>query len=80
MNTVTRMFNPFYDFARRKLDLPPNLVDRFLQEGGTASLDNRTIVLRDVHGSIHRANIGIGHRNHGTKWVNDFNSRSVHEA
>lgn len=76
MNTVTKYFSPFYDFARRKLHVSPEIVDHYLNGGG-ASINNRTITLRDPRGIEHHANIGVGHRRHATRWVDEFNNRVV---
>ena len=75
MNTLTKAFNPFYDFSRRKLDLSNKQVDELLSLGAKASVDGRTINFT-VNGDVtHSVNIGLGHRSHATRWVNTFNSK-----
>lgn len=76
MHPVFKYFSPFYDFARRKLHIPWKVIDHYL-DGGGASINNRTITLRDRSGVEYHANIGVGHRRHAARWVNEFNSRVV---
>ena len=76
MAFVRTYFSPFYDFARRKLKVGPEIVDHCL-EGGGAEIDGRNITLQDANGVKYRTFIGLFHRRHATRWVDEFNVRAV---
>jgi hypothetical protein len=72
---LTEFFSPFYDFARRQLGLKPSIVKQYLEAHATASINGRTVELRDGDAVV-VGHVGIGHAAHATKWVNQFNARA----
>ena len=75
MNGIGKVFDPFYDFGRRKLDLPVKVIDELIKENATATLNGRTIEFTVDGVRRAYAHIGLGHAKHATKWVNQFNAK-----
>ena len=75
MSAVTKIFNPFYDFSRRQLNLSNKQVDALIGMNARATINNRTIKFVVDGSEYHSVNIGLGHRSHATRWVNDYNSK-----
>ena len=71
-----KYFDPFYDFARRKLNLGPRQVDALIRMPAVARIDGHTIRFSVGGTDYLSAHVGLGHARHATKWVNQFNDRA----
>jgi hypothetical protein len=73
--TPGKYFSPFYDFGRRFLGFSPATLDEYLEARGSADLDGHNVVLSHDGCKIY-GHVGVAHRAHAAKWVNQFNQRS----
>lgn len=75
--TFGKYFSPFYDTARRFVGMSPYDLDRFLEAGDRALMDNLTIQILHADGGVSVYSVRRWHRTRGNKWVTEFNRRSA---
>jgi hypothetical protein len=80
MKSVRQIFDPFYDFARRKLNIPTKIVDEYLARNAVARINGKTVELTYTDPATQApvttvGHIGIGRSAHAARWVNQFNDR-----
>lgn len=79
MSIFTDYISPFYGFARSYLHLSPKVIREFIDHGGVATIEGRTVMLRyaDDSGQPHvrAGRVKLGHSRRATEWTNQFNKR-----
>jgi hypothetical protein len=74
--TPGKWVSPFYDFGRRFLGFSPATLDEYMEAHGTADFDGRAVVLSHDGQKVY-GHVGVAHRAHAAKWVNQFNERAA---